>query len=147
MKIRVELKTEVSNDEFHRIPDVEKIQKAIETYSVGFKGAVVLHKSLYEYRYDTRNMSYNDVDTRNIIGHIQSTEISENKLFLIIEVDDTFLQDAKYICFFRSRMETTPGANTPKFNEIDIFAVDLTMVGDSEEVKERYLSEVTILSD
>ena len=147
MKIKVELKTAVSNDTYHRVPDVSKIQKAIEEYSVGFKGAVVLHKSLYEYRYDTRNKFYNDVDTRNIIGHIHSTVIENEKLFLIIEVDDTFLQDAKYICFFRSRMEKTPDAKSTEFNEINIFAVDLTMVGSLEEIKERYLSEVTILPD
>ena len=144
MKIKVELKTGVSNDEFNRFPNIDKIKEEIDKYSIGFKGAIVLHKSMYEYMYDLKE-SYNDVDKKNIIGHIDDIEKENGKLFLIIETPDTFLQDKKYICFFRSKMETTPSANTSKFDEINIFAVDLIMIGESEDIEEQYLSEVYII--
>ena len=147
MKIKVELKTKVENDEFGRVPDINKIKEAIEEYTVGFKGLIVLHNSIYDYQYDTRNKSYNDVDTKSVIGHIISSEIEDDKLFLIIEVTDTTIEGDRYICFFRSRMETTPDAKDNKFNDFNIFAVDLVNVEESEQVTERYLSEVSIIPD
>ena len=83
MKIKVELKTGVSNDEFNRFPNIDKIKEEIDRYSIGFKGAIVLHKSMYEYMYDLKE-SYNDVDKKNIIGHIDDIEKENGKLFLII---------------------------------------------------------------
>lgn len=148
MKIKVELKTKLSNDELHRAPELDKLKEVVDEYSIGFKGAVVLHQSLYEYNYDTKNSSYDNVDKKSMIGHIESSDIENGKLFLIIDVSESLsVTDSKYICFFRSRMQTTTGSKSPVFDEIGLFSVDLIRIGENEDVKDEYLSEVIIQSD
>ena len=147
MKIRIELKTKMTNDNLHRIPSLNVVKKAVDTYSVGFKGVVVLHDSLYDYKYDTRSAMYSTVDSRRVVGNIQSSEIMGEKLFLIVDVNGGFLQDKSCICFFRSQMQAIPGSNSATFDDLNIFVIDLIMVGDNEKVDEQYLSEVVVLDN
>lgn len=147
MKIRIELKTKMTNDNLHRVPSLTVVKKAVDAYSVGFKGVVVLHDSLYDYKYDTRSAMYSTVDSRHVVGNIQSSEITGEKLFLIVDVNEKFLQDSDCICFFRSQMQAVPGSNSATFDDLNIFVVDLIMIGDSEKVDEQYLSEVVILDN
>ena len=147
MKIRIELKTKMANDNLHRVPSLNVVKKAVDTYSVGFKGVVVLHDSLYDYKYDTRSAMYSTVDSRQVVGNIRSSEITEEKLFLIVDVNDKFLKGRDCICFFRSQMQAVPGSNSATFDDLNIFVIDLIMIGDNEKVDEQYLSEVTILDN
>lgn len=151
MMIKIELKTSMVNDPLNRIPSLEKIQSAMADYAQGFKGLVVLHESLYDYRYDTKTASYTRVDSNQVIGNIRNTEINNHKLYLIIDVNDSFIKnrrtvlDKHLICFFRSNMQSVPGSKSVTFDKLNIFAVDIIVVGDNETVTEDYLSEIVIL--
>lgn len=145
MILKIELKTDVTNDNLHRIPPLKQIKSAIDKYSEGFKGVVVLHESLYDYRYDTRGNSYTNVDSRQVVGSVMNTEINNDKLYLIIDVNETFDINKKVICFFRSNMQCSPGSKSLIFDELNIFVIDIINIGDTEDVTNERLSEVTML--
>lgn len=145
MIIKIELKTNMANDSIGRIPTLEKIQTALDKYSEGFKGVVVLHNSLYEYRYDTKNNLYSGVDSNQIIGNIRYTEVDNDKLYLFIEANDSFNVNNRFICFFRSNMQSAPGNRSAVFDDLNIFVVDIVTIGDNETVDDSRLSEVTIV--
>lgn len=151
MIIKIELKTNMVNDSLNRIPSLERIQSAINDYSEGFKGLVVLYESLYDYRYDTKNTSYTSVDSNQVIGNIRNTEINNDKLYLIIGVNDSIIKsrramlDKRLICFFRSNMQSIPGSKSATFDKLNVFAVDIIVVGDNETINNDYLSEIVIL--
>lgn len=126
MKYKIELKTKIFNDsQKKRMPSLERIKEAVDAYSKDGKGLIVKHDSIFDYHYNTRVDGYNTVDSLAVIGHITDSVIEDDKLFLIVNINNNETLDYKCICFFRSRMQNTADNEDNTFNLFDIFAVDL----------------------
>ena len=126
MKYKIELKTKIFNDsQKKRMPSLERIKEAIDAYSKDGKGLIVKHDSIFDYHYNTRVDGYNTVDSLAVVGHITNSIIEDDKLFLIVNINNNETLDYKCICFFRSRMQNTADNKDNTFNLFDIFAVDL----------------------
>lgn len=134
MKYKIELKTKIFNDsQKKRMPSLEKIKEAIDVYSKNGKGLLVKHDSVFDYQYNTRVDGYNTVDSLAVVGHITNSVIEDDKLFLIVNINNNESLDYKCICFFRSRMQNTADNEDNTFNLFDIFAVDLIVANSVSE--------------
>lgn len=140
MKYKIELKTKITNDKSNRMPSIEKMKDIIDEYSVGFKGIILLHDSLYDYRYDTKLQGYHSVDSNTVIGRTTSTVIEDGKLYLIVDCIRELDVNNQFICTFRSKLESKSGNVT--FDSINVFAIDLISIGENENVSKENLSEV-----
>ena len=140
MNYKIELKTTVLNDKSNRMPSIERFKDIIDEYSVGFKGIVLLHDSLYDYRYDTKLQGYHSVDSNTVIGRVTSTVIEDGKLYLIVDCIRELDTNKQFICGFRSKLESKSGSVT--FDSVNVFAIDLVSIGENENVPKENLSEV-----
>lgn len=151
MKYKVWMKIPKINrndDTDQRGPTLETIQHCVEEYCSGFRGIIVLHDCMYNYSYDTRSLRYyNTVDSINIIGHIESSIIEGDKLYLIAILDDEKFDNTKdYICTYRAEMQTNPN----DYNElliINFFSVDLVTIEPDEKKPSMVLSTIELIDD
>lgn len=142
MNYEIELK--VVDDELGRLSDNVALKIALEKYIEGFKGAVVLHESIYDYNYNTENNKYYDVDKLNIIGHVKRVIDRDDKIFLQIDISKELDLNINYICFYRASLEHIK-TGTTEYNNINIYAVDLIKVLPTENVSDSNVSDITII--
>lgn len=128
----------------NRFPPLTEIKSELEQYIKDGQGLIILHKSLYEYRYDTRLTDYHRVDSIGTIGHIDSVVIENGKLFIIVEMNDNFVPDKKYICFYRSTMQSDPLSTDRTLHISHLFAVDLVTVLETELTDSITLSTIEV---
>ena len=143
MKYKIELKTNIVNDGYKRMPSLEDIKLVIDKYSFGFKGIVLFHDSLYDYTFDTKLNNYHNVDSNMVIGNITKTIIEDNKLYLIVDCVKDLDLDEKYICTFRAKLKSSIKNDKFVFDSIEMISVDLIIVEKNVTVLEKDLSEIT----
>lgn len=146
---KVELRTHFTNATdvmSGRFPSFQELKNAIDGYMVTGQGIVVIHKSLFDYRYDTESADYHKVDSAGIVGHILDTIIinnsGEQKVYLIIEFNDSFSVDKHYILYYRATMQTDPTQKDHRLHFTNLFVVDLITVLDKELTDNIQLSSV-----
>ena len=90
MRYKIEVLTVTDEKISNRFPSLEDIKKSIDDYSEGFKGLIILHDTLYDYSYDISGSNYHTVDTTTAIGHINSTIIENDKLYINVDLTKQF---------------------------------------------------------
>ena len=145
MRYKVEVLQITDKKLINRYPSLEDVKKAIDDYSEGFKGIVILHDTLYDYNYDTSGTNYHKVDSTFSIGHIESSVIEDNTLYIDIDVSKDLNLNKKYICFYRANMESMARLNDKTLSITDLFAVDLVIVADSEISENMRFSEISVI--
>ena len=146
MLYKIELKT-ISNDTKNRMPSLKNIKKYIDEYSEGNNGVIVLHNSFYDYRYDTRIAYYDHIDTHGIVGHITSSLINLNKVYLIADINEDVTIEGEYVCIYRAIMSTSIESNNTLFDQFHLFAVDLIHIAEDESLSKDKLSSIEIYED
>lgn len=136
---KIELKniTELrkADGSINRYPPVGELKKFLVMYMESGQGIVILHDSFYDYQYDTKLSNYHKVDSHNVIGHIVDvlTDENEEKIYLIVEFNDTFNAKKEYICYYRANLESDPREKDRTLKITDLFAVDLITIAESEK--------------
>ena len=102
----------------NRYPPVGELKKFLVMYMESGQGIVILHDSFYDYQYDTKLSSYHKVD---------------DKLYLIVEFNDTFNPEKDYICFYRANLESDPREQERTLKITNLFAIDLITIAESEK--------------
>lgn len=145
MIIRAKLELTMTNDEFNRMPSLDKMKLFIENSATGFNLVVIYHKSLYEYKYDTKGSSYSTVDSRQTIGHVKSVEISNDELYLIIDTTKDIDVTNNFMVILRSELKSDPTNGSVVFDTVRIFCIDMIQILDNEDVGSEYLSKIEII--
>ena len=146
MLYKIELKT-ISNDAKGRMPSLENIKKYLDEYSKGNNGVIVLHNSFYDYRYDTRIAYYDHVDTHGIIGHIISSSIEYDKIYLIADINEDVTIEGEYVCTYRAIMGTSIESDDTLFDQFHLFAIDLIHIAEDESLPKDKLSSIELYED
>lgn len=150
MRLKIEVQNSGSEDArrnhtITRLPSAEALKEAIENYIHTGNGAVILHSSLYDYRYDTKLADYHKVDSISIAGHIFEVTVENGIVYVNIELNDDININKKYICFYRATMESDPNLADRTLVITNLFSVDLITVLDSELSENTNLSSFEIL--
>lgn len=128
---RVELLTKASENS-SRLPIKEELVDALNKFKTTGQGLIVLHQSLYDYKYDTQLTGYKKVDSKTICGHLLRAELEDDKVYVIFEANEPDkLIGKNYICFYRAIMQTTV-SDDDKFHYENLFAIDLITIKDNE---------------
>lgn len=132
-----------------RYPLLEEAKDALISYITLGQGIVTLHRSFYEYQYDTKLNAYHKVDSTVIIGQIRNAFIENDKLFVTVDVNDTYNLDKKYICFYRATLQSEPHSTDRRLRITSLFAVDLIVILDNEidQISELSIVEPYVQSD
>lgn len=118
----------------NRYPPVGELKKFLVMYMESGQGIVILHDSFYDYQYDTKLSSYHKVDSHNVIGHMLDVIVeNDDKLYLIVEFNDTFNPEKDYICFYRANLESDPREQERTLKITNLFAIDLITIVESEK--------------
>lgn len=141
MLYKIELKT-ITNDTKNRMPTLNKVKQYIDDYADGNNGVIVYHTSFYEYRYDTRIAYYDHVDSHGIIGHVVSSMIEDEKLYIVADINENFVPEGQFICAYRAIMDSSVESNDIDFDQFHLFAIDLIHIAEDESMTIEKLSNV-----
>jgi hypothetical protein len=122
-----------------RLPYAKDLKDAVDKYITTGQGVVVLHQSLYDYRYDTKLSDYHKVDSISIAGHVVASEVRGEKVFVTIELNDSVSTEKRYLCFYRAPMQSAPSMVDHTLMLTNLFSIDLITVLD-KEVEEYHLN-------
>lgn len=136
----IELKLVPANDKKNRMPNAKELKSIIDKYSEGNKGLVIGHDSFYDFQYDTMNTGYDTIDTTGAIGFIQSSFIEDDKLFLVININDNITISDRVILFYRAKLRNTNKDVSVTLNSVELIAIDLINIRPIETIKESNLS-------
>ena len=68
------------------------------------------------------------------IGHMLDVIVeNDDKLYLIVEFNDTFNPEKDYICFYRANLESDPREQERTLKITNLFAIDLITIAESEK--------------
>lgn len=134
MRLKGRLEIKAVNDEYNRIPPLEELVEIINSSSVGFNLTVVHHESLYDYNFDTKESTYNVIDSRQVVGHVESAVVENDEIYLILDLDTDFDVEQEFIIIPRASLKSTPGSDSIVFDEINIFCIDIITIGDTEDI-------------
>lgn len=145
MNYKIELKIPGINglDEYNRMPGLNDIKIALDKYSYGQKGIIILHDTMYAYKYDTQaNTNYHNVDSRQVIGRVYDTIIDQDKIYIHVDVKTDMIDlNEQYICFFRAQMESETLLNK-QLKITNLFAIDLVHVLEQEKTEKMEFSTI-----
>ena len=116
-----------------RYPDLQELKEALDKYKIQGQGIVVQHSSLFDYRYDTESSDYHKVESAGTIGIMKDSLIEDEKIYLIIDFNNSFDENKKYILFYRATVQTNPGTSDHNLHFSNLFAIDLITVLDKEQ--------------
>jgi hypothetical protein len=150
MNLKIKVQTVGSNQtkgsySIKKLPTPEILKEALDNYIETGKGAVVLHSSLYDYRYDTKLSDYHNVDSISVAGHIKKTTIEDEEVYAFIELNDDVDANKRYICFYRATMQSDPAMDDRTLRITNLFAVDLIRVLDTELTDNTQLSSFEVV--
>ena len=146
MLYKVELKTKQTSELPNRYPTLSETKDALEEYIHTGQGIVSLHRSFYDYHWDTELSDYLKVDSIETVGHITQVFIeNEQKIFLLIDFNETFEPKDEYICFYRATMQPNPKEQDRRFHISNLFAVDLVTILESEKTENMELSSIKLV--
>lgn len=147
MLYKVELKTKMAPSvPVDRYPTLEEIKNAMEGYIHTGQGIVTLHRSFYEYRWDTELSDYLKVDSVETVGHIANV-VNENneKIFLLVDFNTAYEPTENYICFYRASMQSNPKDTDRRLHISNLFAVDLVTILEDEKTENMELSSIKLV--
>lgn len=127
-----------------RLPTQLELVMAIKEYASGSKGLVLYHDSFYDYQYDTKLNNYHAVDSIVTIGNITDVERKDGKVFIILDCNDEKPLDPseRYICFYRSVMESGLRSRSRRLKFTNLFAIDIIHIEEDEVTERMELSTV-----
>lgn len=116
----------------------------LKEYASGNKGLVSYHNSFYDYQYDTKLNNYHVVDPIVTIGNIADVELINGKVFIILDCNNELSLDPseRYICFYRSVMESGMRSRSRRLKFTNLFAVDIIHINEDEVTDKMELSTV-----
>lgn len=122
----------LSDGKMGRYPNIYELKKFLESYIDLGQGIVILHDSFYDYKFDTKLSSYHTVDSSHVVGHVIKVLLEDEKIYLVIEFNETFNPEKHYICYYRANLESDPRLSDRTLKITNLFAIDLITIADSE---------------